>query len=149
MKIALGVDHGAFVYKEAIASLVRSLGHEIVDCGTDSEAAVDYPVIALAVARAVRQGQAELGIFACGTGIGGSIAANKVKGIRAALCHESFTAAMAREHNHANILCLGARVVGLSLALEIVRTFLATPCSGDARHVRRVQMLEDIERSPV
>jgi ribose 5-phosphate isomerase B len=145
MKIALGVDHAAFVYKEAIATYVTSLGHEIIDCGANSSESVDYPRYALAVARAVRQGQAELGIFLCGTGIGGSIAANKVKGIRAALCHEAFTAAKSREHNNANVLCIGARVVGLDLALEIVRTFLITPWSGDARHARRLQLIADIE----
>lgn len=149
MKIALGVDHGAFVYKDAIASFVTSLGHEIIDCGSNTPDPVDYPTIALAVAHTIKRGEAELGIFLCGTGIGGSIAANKVKGIRAALCHETFTAAMSREHNNANILCIGARVVGLSLVLEIVRTFLATPWSDEARHVRRVQMITDIENMAI
>lgn len=149
MKIALGVDHAAFVYKDAIRAEVESMGHEIVDCGTHSTASVDYPTIAFGVAHAVRDGKADLGIFLCGTGIGGSIAANKVPGIRAALCHETFTAAMSREHNNANVLCIGARVVGLSLALQIIRTWLTTPWSNDERHIRRLRMIEEAERAQV
>lgn len=145
MKIALGVDHAAFEYKEAIRGEIERLGHEVVDCGTDSPVPVDYPVIALALARGVRDGRADLGIFLCGTGIGGSIAANKVDGVRAALCHETFTAAKSREHNNANVLCIGARVVGLSLALEIVRTWLTTPWSNETRHVRRLAMIAEAE----
>jgi ribose 5-phosphate isomerase B len=145
MNIALGVDHAAFVYKDAIRALVESLGHTVLDCGTHGTASVDYPVHALRVAHAVRDGRADLGVFMCGTGIGGNIAANKVRGIRAALCHESYTARMAREHNNAQVLCLGARVVGLSLAEEIVTTFLTTPWSGDARHTRRLALIADEE----
>jgi len=145
MKIALGVDHAAFVYKEAMRQTIEAMGHEVLDLGTHSDASVDYPNYALAVARAVRHGEAELGVFLCGTGIGGMIAANKVPGIRAALCHEAFTARLSREHNNANVLCIGARVVGLSLAEEIVRTWLTTPWSGDARHARRLQLIADAE----
>lgn len=147
MKIALGVDHAAFCYKDAIRAEVEALGHQLIDCGTNSSQSVDYPTIALAVAHAVREGRADLGIFLCGTGIGGSIAANKVDGIRAALCHETYTAAMSRAHNDANVLCIGARVVGLGLALEIVRTWLATPWSHDERHARRLRMIADAERT--
>lgn len=143
MKIAIGVDHAAFPYKDPIRQAVEAMGHEVLDLGTDGEASVDYPHYALAVARAVRSGAADLGIFMCGTGIGGSIAANKVPGIRAALCHEAFTARMSRLHNNANVLCIGARVVGLSLAIEIVQTWLTAPWSGEARHARRLQMIED------
>lgn len=142
MKIALGVDHAAFEYKDAIRREVESLGHTVVDCGTHGLESVDYPVYAFAVAHAVRNGAADLGIFLCGTGIGGSIAANKVPGIRAALCHEAYTARMSREHNNANVLCMGARVIGISLALEIVRTYLTTPWSENERHARRIAMLE-------
>lgn len=145
MKIALGVDHAAFTYKESIRRAVESMGHEVVDLGTHSETSVDYPEYALAVARTVRRGEAELGIFLCGTGIGGVIAANKVRGIRAALCHEAYTARMSREHNNANILCIGARVVGLSLAVEIVQTWLATPWSNDPRHARRLHLIAEAE----
>ena len=116
-----------------------------MDLGTDSAASVDYPRYALAVAHAVREGRAELGIFLCGTGNGGAIAANKVHGIRAALCHEAYTARMSREHNNANVLCIGARVVGESLAVEIVRTWLRTPWSDEARHARRLQLIAEAE----
>lgn len=143
MKIAIGVDHAAFPYKDPIRQAVEAMGHEVLDLGTNSEASVDYPRYALAVARAVRSGEADLGIFLCGTGIGGSIAANKVPGIRAALCHEAYTARMSRLHNNANVLCIGARVVGLNLAIEIVQTWLTSPWSGEARHARRLQMIED------
>ncbi len=145
MIVALGVDHAAFPYKQPLAQDIEALGHRVVDCGTQNTASVDYPTIAFAVAHAVRDGQADVGIFLCGTGIGGCIAANKVRGIRAALCHEAFTARMSREHNDANMLCIGARVVGLSLASEIVRTWLTTPFSGDERHARRVRMLAEAE----
>jgi ribose 5-phosphate isomerase B len=145
MKIALGVDHAAFSYKEHLVRELQHLGHEVVDCGTYSPASVDYPAIALGVARRVRAGAAELGIFLCGTGIGGSIAANKVRGVRAALCHEAYTARMARLHNNANVLCIGARVVGLDLALEIVRVFLSSPWSGEARHARRLAQVAAAE----
>ncbi|OPZ82683.1 MAG: putative sugar phosphate isomerase YwlF [bacterium ADurb.Bin429] len=149
MKIALGVDHAAFGYKEAIRAELERLGHAVLDCGTDGPASVDYPAIALAVARAVRGGEAEFGVFLCGTGIGGSIAANKVRGVRAALCHEAFTARMARLHNNANVLCIGARVVGLDLALEIVRVFLATAWPNEARHARRLALIADAEAETV
>lgn len=147
MKIALGVDHAAFNYKDAVRRELESLGHEVLDFGTDGPASVDYPLIALAVARAVRDGAAARGVFLCGTGIGGSIAANKVRGVRAALCHETYTARMARLHNDATVLCIGARVVGLDLALEILRTFLATPWSGEERHARRLRQVADAEVS--
>lgn len=146
MKVALGVDHAAFAYKELVRAEVAASGHAVVDCGTDSADPVDYPAIALRVAHAVRDGQADLGIFLCGTGIGGSIAANKVRGIRAALCHETLTAALSREHNDANVLCIGARVVGAALAVEIVRVWLATPWSGIERHARRLAMVAEAEQ---
>ena len=145
MNIALGVDHAAFPYKEEMITVIRSLGHEIIDCGTHDCTPVDYPSVARAVALAVREGQAEAGVFLCGTGIGGSIVANKIPGIRAALCHESYTAALSRQHNDANVLCIGARVVGINLAGEIVRVWLTTPWSGEARHARRLRMIEEME----
>jgi len=148
MKIALGMDHAAFDYKEPIRREIEALGHEVLDLGTFSHESVDYPKYAFAVAHAVQGGKADLGVFLCGTGIGGSIAANKVRGIRAALCHEAFTAKMSREHNNANVLCIGARVVGVSLALEIVRTWLTTPWSENARHANRLRMLEEVETTP-
>jgi len=145
MIIALGVDHAAFAYKAIISRAIIEMGHEVLDLGTDSADAVDYPQYALAVAHAVRDERAALGIFLCGTGIGGSIAANKIHGIRAALCHEEYTARMSREHNNANVLCLGARVVGESLAIAIIRTWLSTPWSAATRHTRRLQLIAEAE----
>ncbi len=145
MIIALGVDHAAFSYKDPIRTLVEGLGHTVIDLGTHNADSVDYPVYALKVAHAVRDGHAEQGIFLCGTGIGGSIAANKVHGIRAALCHESYTARMARTHNNANVLCIGARVVGMSVAEEIVTTWLTTSWGDDPRHARRLALIADEE----
>ena len=147
MLIALGVDHAAFGYKDAIRREVEGLGHTVLDCGTDGPASVDYPAIALSVARAVRDGQAAMGIFLCGTGIGGSIVANKVHGVRAALCHGAYTARLSRLHNNANVLCLGARVVGLDLALEIVRTWVTTPWTAEDRHTRRLQQVAAAEET--
>jgi len=121
------------------------MGHEVLDLGTDGEASVDYPRYALAVARAVRGGEAELGIFLCGTGIGGSIAANKVPGIRAAVANDPFMARLARAHNDANILCLGARVIGDGLAEAILEAWLGASFEG-GRHARRVDKISAIER---
>ena len=146
MKIALGMDHAAFAYKEPIRQVIEAMGHEVLDLGTHGEESVDYPRYALAVARAVRSGEANLGIFLCGTGIGGSIAANKVPGIRAALCHEAYTARMSRLHNNANVLCIGARVVGVNLALEIVQEWLTAPWNDEARHQRRLDMIQEAEQ---
>jgi len=146
MIIALGTDHAAFVYKEVIRQVIESMGHTVLDCGTNSVSPVDYPVIAVKVARAVREGKAERGVFLCGTGIGGSIAANKVHGIRAALCHETYSARMARDHNDANMLCMGARVIGISLAEDVLRVFLTTEYSGDPRHQRRIDQLNATEK---
>jgi ribose 5-phosphate isomerase B len=146
MKIALGVDHAAFEYKDQVRREIEALGHQVLDLGTNSQASVDYPQIALAVAHAVCEGIADLGIFLCGTGIGGSIAANKVPGIRAALCHEAYTARMSRQHNNANILCMGARVIGMSLVQEIIRVWLTTPWSEEELHAHRLRMIAEIEQ---
>src|SRR5690554_5782077 len=127
MKIALGSDHGGYDLKEIIKNHLINNHHEIVDCGVNSNQSVDYPEYGFKVGKAVMDQEVDLGIVVCGTGIGISIAANKVKGIRAALCTDSYMAKMAREHNDANILALGARVVGQGLALDIVDSFLATP----------------------
>ncbi len=145
MIIALGTDHAAFVYKEVMRQVIESMGHTVLDCGTNSVSPVDYPVISVKVARAVREGKAERGVFLCGTGIGGSIAANKVHGIRAALCHETYSARMARDHNDANMLCMGARVIGISLAEDVLRVFLSTEYSDDPRHQRRIDQLNATE----
>ena len=140
--IAIGSDHGGFALKAAIMKHLEARGFEYKDYGTYSEASCDYPVYGKAVAEAVASGECEQGILICGTGIGISITANKVKGIRAALCGDCFSAQATREHNDANILALGARVTGEGLALKIVDTFLDTPFSNDERHIRRIAQIE-------
>ena len=141
--IAIGSDHGGFELKKEIAAHLDKRGLAYKDFGTDSAQSCDYPVYARAVARAVASGECEKGILICGTGIGVSITANKVRGIRAALCGDCFSAEATRLHNDANVLTLGARVVGAGLALKIVDTFLDAPFSGDERHIRRISMIEE------
>ncbi|MFP5528013.1 ribose 5-phosphate isomerase B [Peptococcus simiae] len=145
MKIAIGSDHGGLDLKTAIVNHLQAQGHEVVDYGTDSSASCDYPLIALPLAKDVAAGKLPLGILICGTGIGIGIAANKVPGVRAALCHDTFSAHAAREHNNANILTLGQRVIGQGLALEIVDRFLSATFEG-GRHERRVDEIAAIER---
>jgi len=144
VRIAIGSDHAGFFLKGNIAKLLKELGHSFQDFGTYSEESADYPEFAIAVAEAVAKGEFERGILICGTGIGMSIAANKVKGIRAALCHDIFSAKMSREHNDANVLCLGAKAIGVGLALEIVKAWLETDFSGEERHLRRLGKVEAI-----
>lgn len=141
--IAVGSDHGGFELKKEIMAHLDARGLEYKDFGTYSDASCDYPVYGKAVAKAVASGECERGIIICGTGIGISIAANKVHGIRAALCGDCFSAEATRQHNDANVLALGARVVGSGLALKIVDTFLDTPFSNGERHIRRIEMIED------
>ena len=138
--IGIGADHGGFELKRVIINHLTKRGFEIKDFGTDSPVSCDYPEFGKAVAEAVASGECETGIIICGTGIG--IAANKVKGIRAANCTDCFMAQATREHNNANILALGARVLGEGLALKIVDTFLDTPFSNDERHIRRIEKIE-------
>ena len=141
--IAIGSDHGGYTLKQAVIAHLEERGFAYQDFGTYSDASCDYPVYGKAVAKAVASGECERGILICGTGIGISISANKVRGIRCALCGDCFSAKATREHNDANILAMGARVVGEGLALMIVDTFLDTPFSNDARHVRRIAQIED------
>lgn len=141
--IAIGSDHGGWALKQEVMKHLDARGLEYKDYGTYSEDSCDYPVYGKAVAHAVADGECEKGIIICGTGIGISITANKIKGIRAALCSDCFSAEMTRLHNDANILAMGARVVGPGLALKIVDTFLDTPFSGDERHIRRINQIED------
>jgi ribose 5-phosphate isomerase B len=138
VKIAIGSDHGGFRLKEEVTRYLVEQGVEYHDFGCFSLDSVDYPDVALKVAKAVAAGKYPLGVIICGTGIGVSITANKVPGVRAALCHDTFSARMAREHNDANVLTLGGRVIGPDLAREIVRSFLAGKYSEDPRHVRRL-----------
>lgn len=140
--IALGSDHGGYGLKQEIMKHLTEKGIEFKDYGCYSEEACDYPVFGKAVAEAVAGGACEQGILICGTGLGMSMAANKVSGIRAAVCHDCFSAQATREHNNANVLAMGARVVGPGLALRIVDTFLETPFFNDERHIRRIGMLE-------
>lgn len=141
--IAIGSDHGGFALKKALMAHLEERGLAYQDFGTYDEASCDYPVYAKKVARAVADGACERGILICGTGIGVSIAANKIPGIRAALCGDCFSAEATRLHNDANVLCMGARVVGEGLALKIADTFLDTPFSRDERHIRRISLIED------
>ncbi len=140
MKVAIGSDHGGYGLKLEIIKHLKERGFEINDVGCDSPASCDYPIYAKKVAAEIKDGSAELGILICGTGIGMSMAANKEDGIRAALCHDVFSAKATREHNDANILCMGARVIGPGLAELIVDTFLDTDFSNDERHVRRISL---------
>lgn len=141
--LALGCDHGGYELKQEIMKYLEKNGIAYKDFGCYSEESVDYPTYAHVVAHAVADGECEKGILICGTGIGISIAANKVKGIRAALCTDCFCAQATREHNDANILALGGRVVGPGLAVKIVDTFLNTEFSGDERHMRRINLIEE------
>ena len=145
MKIAIGCDHAALKLKNDVVEKLRKEGYEVEDFGISEQKSVDYPDYALPVAEAVASGKADKGILICGTGIGMSIAANKVKGIRCALCSDTFSAHATREHNDANILAFGERVVGEGLAMDIVDTFLKTPFSGDERHVKRIAKISAIE----
>lgn len=141
MKIALGTDHAGFLYKEKIKEFLQKQGHEIVDFGTNSEAAVDYPLFIRPAAEAVAKGECERAIVLGGSGNGEAIVANKVRGVRCGLCWTLETAKLTREHNDANVLSLGARMIPLELALQIVDVFLKTPFEG-GRHVRRVNAIE-------
>lgn len=144
MRVAIASDHAGCELKSIVTDLLVAGGYEVENYGTDSPESVDYPDFALAVANQVAGGTAALGILICGTGIGMSMAANKVDGIRAALCHNEFCAQMARAHNNANILCMGARVIGRDLALAMVKRFLESEFEG-GRHQRRVDKIMNVE----
>ena len=141
--IALASDHGGYALKQEIMTYLDQKGLEYRDYGCYDEKSCDYPDYGIPAAKAVASGECERGILVCGTGIGMSMAANKVPGVRAALCGDCFSAEMTREHNNANVLALGARVVGVGLALKITEIFLETPFSHDERHVRRIRKLEE------
>lgn len=146
MKIALGADHAGYPLKSAMAEHLRRRGHEVLDLGTDSEQPVDYPDYAHKVARSVVAGEAERGVIVCGSGVGACIAANKVPGIRAGLCHDTFSARQGVEDDDVNVLCLGARVVGSNLAFEIVDAWLKARFSRAERHVRRRDKVLALEK---
>ena len=145
MRIAIGSDHAGYGLKEDLSGYLAELGHEVEDFGTDSEEPVDYPRFCVAVARAVRDGRADRGLVLGGSGQGEQIVANKVRGIRAALCNDLFTAVLSREHNDANVLSMGGRIVGAGLAREILKTWLQTGFDG-GRHERRIRQIDEVER---
>jgi ribose 5-phosphate isomerase B len=140
VKIAIGADHGGYELKERLKEIVQQLGHSVTDVGCFSAESVDYPDIAASVSGELLEKGSEAGILICGTGIGMSIAMNRNPKIRAALCHDEYTARMSREHNNANVLCLGARVIGAGVAEEVVKTWLHTPFAG-GRHQRRIDKM--------
>ena len=148
MRIAIGADHAGYALKEPVAAVVRARGHEVDDCGAhDFDPDDDYPDFAALVARAVADGRAERGVIVCGSGVGASIAANKVPGVRAAVCHDTYSARQGVEHDDMNVLCVGGRIIGSELVREVVAAFLTAAFTGEARHVRRLGKLEALESS--
>ncbi len=146
MRVVLGCDHAGFEMKQKILAHVAEIGHQVLDVGTDGNAPVDYPDYAEAVAMAIISGEAERGILICGSGVGAAIAANKIPGIRAATCHDSYSAHQGVEHDNINVLVLGARVIGPELAYDLVWMFLGAKFSGEARHQRRLAKLQELEK---
>ncbi len=146
MRVAISCDHAGFLLKDEIISAVRAAGHDVLDLGTNSTEAVDYPDFTRKACQAVLYGEAERAIVICGSGVGASIAANKFKGIYAGLCHDTYSAHQGVEHDNMNVLCLGSRIIGAELAKEIVRAFLSASFSGEERHVRRFGKVQSIER---
>jgi len=146
MKIALGADHGGFPLKAVLRQKLESLGHAVVDMGTDSEESVDYPDFAKKVALAVARKEADRGVMLCGSGVGASVAANKVPGVRAGLCHDTFSARQGVEDDDVNLLCMGARVIGPELAMAVLEAWLAARFSGAERHQRRLGKVLAIEK---
>jgi ribose 5-phosphate isomerase B len=147
MRIAIGADHGGYPLNERVIEELRAAGHQIIDFGTHvGSRPDDYPDYALKVGQTLQRGEADIGIIVCGSGVGASVAANKLTGIRAALCGDTYSAHQCREHDDCNVLCLGARVTGEELALEIVRSFVGARFTGEERHVRRLAKVAEIEK---
>jgi RpiB/LacA/LacB family sugar-phosphate isomerase len=146
MRLVIGSDHAGYVLKQELAEFLRGQGHEVLDVGTNSTAAVDYPDYAEAVALAVRDGKAERGVLICGSGVGACVAANKIPGIRAAICHDEYSAHQGVEHDDMNVLVLGSRIIGSELAKDLVSDYLRAKFSGEARHVRRLAKVKAIEK---
>jgi len=147
MRVVLGSDHAGFEMKHNIVAHVRALGHEVLDVGTDSTAPVDYPDYAMAVGRAIIDGQADRGILICGSGVGAAVAVNKIPGIRASVCHDCYSAHQGVEHDNMNVLVLGSRVIAAELAHDLVWLFLGAKFSGEERHQRRLAKLQKLENS--
>ena len=146
MRIAVGADHAGFPLKAPVIEELRALGHEVLDLGTDSTEAVDYPDYAQAVGEAVMRGEADRGVLVCGSGVGASVAANKIPGVRAATCHDTFSARQGVEDDDMNVLSMGARVVGERLAMEIVKAWAGAVFSNEERHVRRLAKVKALEK---
>jgi ribose 5-phosphate isomerase B len=146
MKIAVGVDHGGFPLKQTVIDELVRLGHEVLDLGTNSAESVDYPDFAAAVGRAVASGASERGIIICGSGVGACVAANKINGVRACLCHDTYSAHQGVEHDDMNVLCLGARIIGPALAIELVGAFLSATFQQDPRFIRRLNKVIALEQ---
>jgi RpiB/LacA/LacB family sugar-phosphate isomerase len=146
MRVVIGSDHAGFELKQALARYLKELGHEVLDVGTGSTAPVDYPDFAEAVGLAVRDGRARRGVLICGSGVGASVAANKIPGIRAGLTHDTYSAHQGVEHDDMNVIVLGARVIGPEMARELVRTFLSAEFTGEERHQRRLDKINALER---
>jgi ribose 5-phosphate isomerase B len=146
MRIAIGADHAGFELKNVLAAYLRHCGHEVIDAGTTSADPVDYPDFAEAVSKVLLDGAAERGVLVCGSGVGASVSANKVPGIRAGLCHDTYSARQGVEHDDMNILVLGARVIGIELARELVNNFLAAKFNGEERHRRRIEKIKALEK---
>lgn len=146
-RIAIGADHAGFPLNERVIAELQVAGHELIDFGThDGSQPDDYPDYAKQIGEAIQHGDAEIGILICGSGVGAAVAANKLRGIRAALCSDTYSARQSRQHDDCNVLCLGARVVGVELALELVRTFVAARFNGEERHLRRLRKIAEIEK---
>ena len=146
MRIAIGADHGGYPLNEKVIEELNRAAHQLIDFGThDGSIPDDYPDYAKQVGEAVQTGAAEIGLLICGSGVGAAVAANKLRGIRAALCGDTYSARQSREHDDCNVLCLGARVIGVELALEIVRTFVAARFTGEERHRRRLSKIQSLE----
>ena len=145
MRLVIGADHAGFELKQQLASHLREHGHEVIDRGTTSSEPVDYPDFAQAVGDALRNSEAERGVLVCGSGVGASVAANKIPGIRAGLCHDTYSARQGVEHDDMNVLVLGARVIGLELAKELVDRFISVQFTGEERHRRRLEKIAALE----
>jgi RpiB/LacA/LacB family sugar-phosphate isomerase len=145
MRLVIGADHAGFALKQQLATHLREAGHEVIDIGTTSSEPVDYPDFAEAVGTSLCNNQAVRGVLVCGSGVGASVAANKIPGIRAGLCHDTYSARQGVEHDDMNVLVLGARVIGLELAKELATSFIAARFTGEARHARRLEKIKSLE----
>ena len=146
-RLALAADHAGFSLKEKMAAYLKSQGFEVIDLGAYDEESVDYPDFAHAIGEAIQRGKAERGILICGSGVGACVAANKMRGVRAGLCHDTYSARQGVEHDDINVLCLGSRVIGEEVARELVSTFLSAQFTGEERHLRRLSKVEAIEKA--